>query len=165
MTTYARKVDGQTVEIIEPVFIDIDNEDGSRTRTEVPIEERFAPDFVSTLEVVADGTVLAPPPPNNMPAPLPDVPVTREAGIAAMQQRLDTGAMSWGYDSIVSAATYVASSIEQFRNESKALLDWRDASWTWAMAFIADVESGATPLPDNLSDLLALVPPMPTRPT
>lgn len=52
MTTYAREQDGVYVEVFEPIT----REDEAGALVEIPIEERFTPEFVATLVVVPDGT-------------------------------------------------------------------------------------------------------------
>ena len=44
------------------------------------------------------------------------------------QINLDAVAKSWGYDSLVSAASYSGSSNPQFKAEAEALINWRDNS-------------------------------------
>lgn len=66
MTTYARMQDGVPVEVFPPVTVIRDGGDA----VEVPITERFAPDFVAGLVVVPDGTEpqplpVDPPPPHD----------------------------------------------------------------------------------------------------
>lgn len=63
MTTYARKENGYIVEVFPPVLYDVevrDLEDPEKVLhkigDEVPIEERFHPDFVAGLVAVPDGT-------------------------------------------------------------------------------------------------------------
>ncbi len=51
---------------------------------------------------------------------------------ARVQREIDALAASWGYDSVISAATYAASSIDQFKREAQAILAYRDAMWQWA---------------------------------
>ncbi len=81
-----------------------------------------------------------------------------------LQRELDAAAAAWGYDSLISAASYVASTHPQFAAEAQALVAWRDAVWVWAQQLRANVESGATQCPATESDLLAVIPPRPARP-
>jgi hypothetical protein len=87
-----------------------------------------------------------------------------EAQVAA-QNLLDSTAKSWGYDSLISAASYYNSSNPQFAAESKTLVNWRDALWTAAYAIDAGIVANAQPLPDSMDAFLALLPPVPVRPT
>jgi hypothetical protein len=76
---------------------------------------------------------------------------------AATQQRLDAFAKTRGYDGILSACTYATSAAVQFSVEGQYCLNARDATWSAAYALLADVESGARPMP-TLEDVLAALP-------
>ena len=65
---------------------------------------------------------------------------------AAVQQALDKGALAWGYDSIVSAASYSSSSNPQYAADAKALIDWRDATWAWAYPAMDKAPDGMDPI-------------------
>ena len=82
----------------------------------------------------------------------------------ALQQMLDSLARAWGYDSIVSAASYATSSNAQFAAEAKTLIDWRDAVWSWGYAYLADIQSGKQKMPASVDALLAKAPAAPDRP-
>jgi len=84
---------------------------------------------------------------------------------AALQQRLDNAAQGWGYDDIVSAASYIASGNPQFAAEARAMVDWRDATWTWGYATLAAIQAGNAALPASLDALLAKAPAAPERPS
>lgn len=77
----------------------------------------------------------------------------------AAQKNLDDFAKSWGYDTIVSAASYILSTNAQFKAEAEALIAWRDEVW----AVIAKLNP-KTP-PANVDVFLALLPVSPTKPT
>jgi hypothetical protein len=64
---------------------------------------------------------------------------------SAIQQSLDVGAKAWGYDSIVSAASYASSTNAQYAVDAKALIGWRDAVWAWAIPQFATVVAGTDP--------------------
>ena len=61
--------------------------------------------------------------------------------VAAVDKLIATTAKSLGYDSIISASSYVTSGVPQFAAESAALIAWRDAVWTAAIA--AQAEQGS----------------------
>jgi hypothetical protein len=84
---------------------------------------------------------------------------------AAIQLALDTYAQSWGYSDLVTAASYANSTVPQYAAEAKALIAWRDATWQWAEAFEAQVNTGTATLPSTPADLVAVMPAQPTRPT
>jgi hypothetical protein len=84
----------------------------------------------------------------------------------ALQTALDAQAKSWQYDSMLSASTYVTSTIAKYAAEAKALVSWRDAAWNAADMLLASVQAGKTPAPaTNAAFLTAVLPTAPTRPT
>lgn len=83
---------------------------------------------------------------------------------AALQVALDAGAKGWGYDSIVSAASYAASTSAQFKAEALALIGWRDAVWVWAGAQLSSVQAGTQAMPATPAAFVALMPAQPVRP-
>jgi hypothetical protein len=78
---------------------------------------------------------------------------------SAIQQSLDAGAKAWGYDNIVSAASYANSTNTQYAADAKALIGWRDAVWAWAIPQFATVAAGTDP-----TTFLATMPAQPTQP-
>ena len=76
----------------------------------------------------------------------------------ATQDRLDTAARDWGYDSLISAASYVNSTNSQFKSEAEVLIAWRDATWDKAFT----IEAGNPP--KKFEDFLVLLPVVPTKP-
>jgi hypothetical protein len=78
---------------------------------------------------------------------------------------LDAGAQAWGYDSIVSAASYATSTNAQFKAEAAALIAWRDAVWAWAVTEEAAIVGGTQQLPATPAAFVALMPAAPARPT
>jgi hypothetical protein len=72
---------------------------------------------------------------------------------------LDQGAKAWGYDSIVSAVSYASSTNFQYAADAKALSDWRDAVWAWAIPFFSSVVAGQDP-----TEFLVNIPKQPTQP-
>ena len=76
----------------------------------------------------------------------------------AAQANLDLVAKSWGYSSLVSAASYANSTNAQFEADAKALISWRDNYWTEAYT----IEAGT--LPANAEDFVAMLPVAPTKP-
>lgn len=79
------------------------------------------------------------------------------------QTTLDALAKSWGYDSLLSAASYASSSVTQYAADAKALIAWRDAFWQAAFTLEADVKAGTKPMPATAADFVALMPAAPTR--
>jgi len=72
-----------------------------------------------------------------------------------IQDILDTEATDAGYDSIISACSYMGSI--NFGAEAKTFLDWRDAVWTYIFTVQLDVLSGAIQEP-TMDELLAGLP-------
>lgn len=76
----------------------------------------------------------------------------------ATQNLLDATAREWGYDSIISAASYVSSTNAQFKADAKTLISWRDATWDKAYT----IEAGEPP--KLVEEFLALLPAVPNKP-
>ena len=92
----------------------------------------------------------------NPPAPTKDQ-IIDKFNMAA-NGKINTVATSWGYDSIVSAASYANSTNPQFKAEAEALIAWRDNLWGTAYT----IEAGK--LPKTVEDFLALLPEAPAKP-
>src|SRR5689334_17873088 len=58
--------------------------------------------------------------------PTPSLAELRDVIVTTVQRRLDAFAQSRGYDSILSAATYAASSVPQFQAEGQRAVALRD---------------------------------------
>lgn len=80
------------------------------------------------------------------------------------QLSLDSLAISWGYDNIVSAASYSNSTNPQFKSESLALVNWRDEVWSFAYEILNKIESGVLSAPKSVDDFLLMLPKAPERP-
>ena len=70
------------------------------------------------------------------------------------QARLDHFAQTRNYDSIMSACTYASSSIPKFAAEGQYAVSIRDATWAALYALLADVQSGAAPMPASFTDVV-----------
>ena len=64
-----------------------------------------------------------------------------------VQSILDTFARSKGYDNIVSAASYAASTVPQFAAEAARAVLMRDSMWAACYAIMAAVVAGTRTLP------------------
>ena len=74
------------------------------------------------------------------------------------QKYLDDFARTRGYDSILSACTYAASSVEKFRTEGLYCVNLRDATWTKLYDILQEVLAGTRPLPTHFEDVLKDLP-------
>jgi len=81
-----------------------------------------------------------------------------------LDQIIDAYAQSWGYNSIVSAASYSTSSVDQFRMEAAALIGWRDSVWTWASKIVSNIKKGLLAPPSSFELLTVEMPKPPARP-
>jgi len=81
-----------------------------------------------------------------------------------LQAALDAGAASWGYDTLLSAASYANSLNPAFKAEATVLIAWRDDVWVWAATVVSNIKAGKVALPDSPDLVLAVMPPMPARP-
>lgn len=88
-------------------------------------------------------------------------PPTSEQIIAqytdGVQQHLDNFARTRNYDGILSAATYVTSTVPKFKAEGQYAVEARDATWAKCYEILAAVEAGTRPMP-TLDELLAELP-------
>lgn len=77
---------------------------------------------------------------------------------AAVQSHLDTQAMVYGYDNIVSAVSYRGDTLNpEWAAEADAFFSWRSACWSACLSIKESVLTGATPLPTP-EQLVAMLP-------
>lgn len=81
----------------------------------------------------------------------------QSAIVSQVQVRLDTFAQTRNYDSILSAATYAASSNEVFKAEGLKAVELRDATWSALYTILAAVEAG-TRVVESYADIEADLP-------
>jgi hypothetical protein len=105
-----------------------------------------------------DGVNFAPP-----AAPEPKAPTVADFEVA-VQGWLDQTAKAWQYESILSAASYAASTVPKFKAEAAALIAWRDAVWSACYATMDAVQAGTQAAPATTAALLASLPTAPGRP-
>jgi hypothetical protein len=77
----------------------------------------------------------------------------RESLVSAVQNKLDEFARSRGYDSILSACTYVNSPVAKFSEEAKHCVIVRSNTWNSLFAIFDSVDSGAREMPKQFSDI------------
>lgn len=120
----------------------------------IEIDEALAPAWVAYIANAArDGIELAPVAP-----PVPAAPTVAEY-TAAIQAVLDTTAKERNYDGILSACTYATSTIDKFRTEGQACVEWRDKVWAFGYDLLAKVDAGQAPAP-AIADLVSILPQM-----
>lgn len=74
-----------------------------------------------------------------------------------IQNILDNGAKSKGYENIVSACSY-AGFDNEFRKDGEKFGQWRSKLWSWGYKFLADIKSGAVERPETLEELFSAMP-------
>lgn len=78
--------------------------------------------------------------------------------VASVQERLDKFAQGRNYDGILSACTYATSTIPTFAVEGQCCIGARDSTWAKLYEILAEVESGARPIPSGYADIEAKLP-------
>lgn len=76
---------------------------------------------------------------------------------AAVQAILDKKSAEMGYDNILSAVSYVGSTISKFNTEGLQLKQWRDNCWAYCYTVLAQAQTGAISLP-SVEGVLAGMP-------
>jgi hypothetical protein len=67
-----------------------------------------------------------------------------------VQQYLDSTAKSRGYDNILSLCTYATSTVEKFRREGQAGVEWRDAVWSKCYEILEEIQAGNRGVPEDI---------------
>lgn len=78
--------------------------------------------------------------------------------VTAVQGTLDSFAATRGYDGILSACTYVTSTVPTFAAEAQTCVNLRDATWSACYQLMADVQAGKRPVPASVAEVLAELP-------
>lgn len=76
---------------------------------------------------------------------------------AAIQAVLDDTAKMRNYDGILSACTYATSTVDKFRAEGQACVEYRDKVWAFGYDLLGKVDAGQAPAP-AIADLVAILP-------
>lgn len=76
---------------------------------------------------------------------------------SVVQDFLDKTAQSKGYDSMISATSYVNSTNPTFKSEAIAAVAWRDSVWTFCYDLLTKIKSGTVEIPSE-SDLIGMLP-------
>lgn len=74
-----------------------------------------------------------------------------------VQTQLDKKAQAKGYDSIISACTYVTSTVAKFAQEAQEFVNLRDTAWSVCYQLLNDVELGIRPVP-TLAEVKTFLP-------
>ena len=77
----------------------------------------------------------------------------QDSVVQATQTRLDGFAKTRNYDGILSLATYATSTNAKFQAEGQYGVEARDATWSKLYEIMAEVESGARPMPESFADV------------
>lgn len=77
--------------------------------------------------------------------------------VDVVQNLMDDTARTRNYDDIFTAISYKDSTVETFRNEALACLEWRDKVWVTCYAILNDVVTLKRDLPE-LNEILAELP-------
>lgn len=75
----------------------------------------------------------------------------------AIQGHIDTTAQTRSYDSGVTCASYVGSSVPAWAAEAQAFTAWRDAVWAHAYSELAKVQSGERAQP-SVAEIIGELP-------
>lgn len=78
--------------------------------------------------------------------------------VTATQERLDSFTATRGYDGILSACTYAASTVPRFAADAQRCISLRDTTWAALYALLADVQAGTKPMPASFADVAPLLP-------
>ena len=93
---------------------------------------------------------------------VPPAPLAPEITIARFQRAIDAHveavAVSWQFNSAATLASYVTSTVPQWRAEAKAFIPWRDAVWISAIETLAQVTAGEEPIPESPAAFISTLP-------
>lgn len=74
------------------------------------------------------------------------------------QTRLDDFAQTRAYDSMLSACTYVTSSVVRLKAEGQYCVDSRDSTWETLYTILGEVKAGTRPMPGSFADIESELP-------
>lgn len=83
----------------------------------------------------------------------------KELAVVWVQEKLDAFARTRGYDSLLSVASYVGSSVLQFSTEGQVAIQLRDQVWSALYTYFDDVLVDLQPFPRTVSEIEASLPP------
>lgn len=76
-------------------------------------------------------------------------------------RRLDAGVKEWGYTNMLSALSYITSTVTAWAEEAVLFQAWRDAVWNWAIPKMNALVEGE---PLDIDAFMADMPAAPKRP-
>lgn len=76
----------------------------------------------------------------------------------AVRNRLDVFAQQYGYDNIISACSYVNSTVPAFANEAHTFIKLRDSTWVVANKILSDIGDGTVPSTIEYEDIKDILP-------
>jgi hypothetical protein len=86
----------------------------------------------------------------------------KEAVAIATQKKLDNAAQARGFDSMISACTYINSTVPKFASDAKILSDWRDLVWAKVYELESKIETGLIERPRTVKDFIDQLPDSPS---
>jgi hypothetical protein len=78
--------------------------------------------------------------------------------VDSTQKRLDDFARTREYDGILSACTYVTSTVIKFKNEGQYCVEVRDATWYKLYEIMEEVTNNTRPVPSGYDDIKSELP-------
>ena len=87
----------------------------------------------------------------------PELDTIQKHAINRVQFFMDAKAQEYGYDHILSASTYSASTFSKFQAEGIAFAKWRDDVWTHCFNILAEWEAGTSKITTE-DELIASLP-------
>lgn len=91
-------------------------------------------------------------------APTPPSEWLIERFRSAIQTWMDGEAVKLGYDSVLSACSYINTGNPKFDAEGEGFRQWRSAVWERGYQLIDEVIAGQREVPDDPADVIALLP-------
>lgn len=89
--------------------------------------------------------------------PQPTAEEIKQMLIDGVQNWMDETAMERGYDSILSACSYIDTGVERFDNEGAEARRWRSQVWAYCYAYLDEVLVGERTIP-TLEELIEELP-------
>lgn len=85
-------------------------------------------------------------------------PAIKQMYIDAIQNHMDATAQSYGYDGVLSAASYAVSNNEKYHVEGQAFLTWRDRCWLEGFDILQSYLGGSLASIPTVAEFIAMLP-------